>query len=190
MMAVCGNGLCELGEACPSTASGPCNSTTHCAQDCPVTPRSCPYVVRCCLLHGTCCAAAEQVCAGHGHCLGVTAGYCECNQGYTGPACSQCANGYVARAGGCTFLPGGSALASCSDGTRNGREEGVDCGGLCLTACPASAGTSARRSTVWSHNLNIVQLPRHNHNNRMPPFGGSSVPSDGVCTITMCGTRL
>ena len=147
MMAVCGNGLCELGEACPSTASGPCNSTTHCAQDCPVTPRSCPYVgslvrfhrvphrqmslepcgaeleaaglnntmkPRCCLLHGTCCAAAEQVCAGHGHCLGVTAGYCECNQGYTGPACSQCANGYVARAGGCTFLPGGSALASCS----------------------------------------------------------------------------
>jgi hypothetical protein len=41
---------------------------------------------------------------------------------------------------GCVFLPG--ALSSCSDGVQNGNEDGVDCGGICPTACGA-ADTSA-----------------------------------------------
>jgi hypothetical protein len=78
-----------------------------------------------------------QVCGGHGRCLGIATGYCECNVGYIGAACSQCAAGFLARSATCLLLPG--ALASCSDGVRNGREEGVDCGGDCAVACAASA---------------------------------------------------
>jgi hypothetical protein len=38
-------------------------------------------------------------------------------------------------AGRCIFLPG--ALSSCSDGVKNGNEEGVDCGGPhCASTCP------------------------------------------------------
>lgn len=76
-----------------------------------------------------------QVCGGHGRCLGTVAGYCQCDAGYTGAACAQCASGYVARGrvGVCVFLPG--ALSSCSDGVRNGQEEGVDCGAACGTYC-------------------------------------------------------
>ncbi len=45
-------------------------------------------------------------------------------------------------------LPG--ALASCSDGVRNGGEAGVDCGGSCSAQCSVSAphGDSHRGSTM------------------------------------------
>ncbi len=75
---------------------------------------------------------APQTCSGHGVCQG-SGGYCSCFFGYDGPACTDCGPVHQRVQGGCVFLPG--ALASCSDGTRNGGETGVDCGGSCAP-CP------------------------------------------------------
>jgi hypothetical protein len=77
-----------------------------------------------------------QVCGGHGHCLGIVSTYCECNTGYSGAGCGSCSRGYIRLGGRCVLLPG--ALALCSDGVRNGNEEGVDCGGTCASECTAS----------------------------------------------------
>jgi hypothetical protein len=88
-----------------------------------------------------------QVCSGHGVCLGIS-GYCSCHTGYAGSSCSACAANF-ARVGrsataSCVFLPG--AMATCSDGIRNGNEEGVDCGGpQCTAPCAVQANSHARK---------------------------------------------
>lgn len=105
----CGNGVCELGES-------------ECVRDCPAPVGSCP-------------TARSLVCGGHGHCLGAVSTYCECYTGYSGSACEQCAGGYLFRGGWCVFPPGALSTGSCSDGVRNGHEDGVDCGGECAAAC-------------------------------------------------------
>ncbi len=105
-----------------------------------------------------CICVVDQVCSGHGSCVGQKA-YCSCYTGYTGASCSACESGYmpVVRAGSgaraCVFLPG--ALATCSDGKRNGEEEGVDCGGpTCPASCSASLGTLKLKSTFpWSRTV-------------------------------------
>ncbi len=75
------------------------------------------------------------MCGGRGRCL-AGSGVCSCFAGYVGDDCATCAADYVSVGGQCIFLPGASI--SCSDGVRNGNEEGVDCGGLnCSTVCPS-----------------------------------------------------
>lgn len=83
--------------------------------------------------------ANAQPCSGHGVCIGATnnTGYCQCRAGYSGDACSLCTAQFLRRGSVCIFMPG--ALASCSDGVKNGHEEGVDCGGNCATACSSQA---------------------------------------------------
>ena len=92
--------------------------------------------------------ANVQPCAGHGVCLGNldTTGYCKCRAGYTGNACSQCASEFFRRGTACIFMPG--ALASCSDGVKNGHEDGVDCGGDCGAACSAQT-LAATGKDAW-----------------------------------------
>lgn len=131
---VCGNGLCELGEGCVGSS---CNaSASLCLQDCPQSAVRCPLEL-------------GRPCAGHGACVGATGttGYCKCRAGYTGDACFQCAPQYYRRGTACIFMPG--ALASCSDGVKNGREEGVDCGGGCGTACTARAPVMPGAGVPW-----------------------------------------
>ena len=86
----------------------------------------------------------RQACSGHGDCLGQS-GYCGCYSGYTGASCGRCASGYLPLRSYCVFLPG--ALAACSDGVRNGEEEGVDCGGpTCVQKCSDAAGNGLHSS--------------------------------------------
>jgi hypothetical protein len=98
----------------------------------------------------------EQVCSGHGACIGAPTGFCDCYMGYTGDACSQCTHQFVARASFCVFLPG--ALATCSDGVRNGHEVGVDCGGDCGVQCSAGGvgPLSSRSSKVCVRGRNTA----------------------------------
>ncbi len=88
-------------------------------------------------------------------CLGAL-GTCECYDGYTGLDCHYCAPTHVRVGAACVFLPG--ALVLCTDGVRNGDEEGVDCGGSKCTPCDAFAGThlAARSPTLAIILVNIV----------------------------------
>ncbi len=94
-----------------------------------------------------------QVCSGHGTCLGL-AGYCSCFTGYVGAACASCASEYVLISQGlsrsCVFLPG--AKVTCSDGVRNGNEDGVDCGGSCITACDVST----KSASLWRNKVCLL----------------------------------
>ena len=148
---VCGNQQCELDEACPSTTDDTTNATSQCC------PADCPVAVHRCAIDG----ATGLVCSGHGSCL-TGVGACWCFDGYTGDACDSCASPYVRvpgpghplsagndsdSAGGpasCVLLPG--RLSTCSNGVRDGREVGVDCGGVCHT-CTTTGGTTASNGT-------------------------------------------
>lgn len=95
-----------------------------------------------------CMLYVAQVCGGHGRCLGTMVGYCECDAGYSGAACVSCQWGYIPVRERCIFAPG--ALATCSDGMRNGQEDGVDCGGSCATACLSAAASGPVGSKLVS----------------------------------------
>ena len=78
-------------------------------------------------------AVTGVACSGHGSCL-TGAGVCQCFPGYVGGACGTCGAHYVSRLGtdgrvaSCAFLPG--SVSTCGNGVRDGREAGVDCGGV------------------------------------------------------------
>lgn len=118
---MCGNQQCEHSEACVTVGC-----VGGCPADCPSYAPPCPLAA---LLLG-----ANITCAGVGVCVTAT-GQCDCFPGYTGPVCQDCSPGYVrlGSKGVCVFLPG--ALTSCTDGVRNGNEEGVDCGGPNCAPC-------------------------------------------------------
>lgn len=90
-VAVCGNGVCEVGERCDAAtcASG-------CQRDCPYIKHACP----------TPSWAGGGECSGKGICVGAS-GACECftGHGYTGVACEQCTNGFIFEAATQTCLP-------------------------------------------------------------------------------------
>lgn len=81
---VCGNDLCEYGEACSSAAA---DSSSCCPNDCPITLHACPTP------DGT-----NQQCGGErrGRCV-MSTGACECwpGAGYTGDDCGACQSGFA-----------------------------------------------------------------------------------------------
>lgn len=115
---VCGNGICEAGEAVL-----PHLGFAGCPVDCPLEVLPCPSI-------------NEHACSGHGVCDAQT-GRCQCFQeaGYTGDDCASCTPEFVLHAlsGGCLRVV---LQATCFDEIQNGREGGVDCGGVCATPCP------------------------------------------------------
>jgi EGF-like domain len=123
--AACGNQRCEFGEECkdPSCSSG-------CAADCPRYVPGCPM--------GLDTRGRNATCSAHGVCR-VGSNVCSCHAGYTGEKCDVCTADRVRlRANGaCVFVPG--STASCSDGVKNGNEEGVDCGGPNCGECPSTS---------------------------------------------------
>ena len=157
---VCGNGQCELGEACSTslvignatTTPGGVGTTLHpvcCLADCPIVIASCAAD-----------AVTGVVCSGHGWCHSGT-GECTCFTGYIGDSCNSCANQYIARGvtgalsgegqvGSeslfqvCTFLPElqQTVTSQCTNGVRDGLEGGIDCGGVCSTSCNGTSTTS------------------------------------------------
>jgi hypothetical protein len=104
--AVCGNGVCEIGES------------AGCLPDCGVPLALCP--------NGS---LVSRPCSGRGSCGTAGQGLCQCFAGYIGPECETCASDHVrlpvaSLAGAvleqCVALPG--AAVSCSDGLWNGNE--------------------------------------------------------------------
>lgn len=65
-------------------------------------------------------------------------GQCACYSGYTGTACNECEPRYIqlVHRGPCIYMPG--ALATCTDGVKDGNELGVDCGGPNCKPCGAA----------------------------------------------------
>jgi hypothetical protein len=117
-----------------------------------------------------------QVCGGHGYCLGAVSTYCECYTGYSGSACAQCAGGYLFRGGWCVFPPGALSTGSCSDGVRNGDEDGVDCGGECAAACTVMNNHGAGGS---------VSVP-----GVTGPMIDKHTPPPHCCFIALCACSL
>lgn len=77
---VCGNGICEVGEAC---STSDVSETSCCPKDCHTSANSCPVDAR-----------SGQPCSGRGTCLAY-AGECECWAHYQGHDCSDCNTGWV-----------------------------------------------------------------------------------------------
>ena len=116
---MCGNGVCELGEACAvDDTSGSC-----CPRDCAFSKLDCPAVNGAtCNGRGACVATSDPA---------VAACSCFTAQGYTGADCTSCATGFQSIGGVCVV----SNPPSCFDGAQNGNELGVDCGGDCAAVC-------------------------------------------------------
>jgi hypothetical protein len=137
---VCGNGVCELGEACATDEDAEC-----CAGDCPFTRAGCPAS-----------GPFGQACGGAGRCLTATA-RCDCfaasgrlpgaDYSCDGTACQS---GFVSTPLGCVQAEI-VAAALCSNGALDEGELGVDCGGPCPATCserpPAGAPPSTVRTT-------------------------------------------
>ncbi len=101
----CGDGSCDQGETCETCPQDcrPCDNPVDCQQVC--TGDNCGVIEGCqceCSNPQLACSANECVvveedpcmgvdCNQHGSCQG---GLCQCNRGYEGPSCNQCAEGY------------------------------------------------------------------------------------------------
>lgn len=108
---VCGNGLCERGEACPSDDC--------CAQDCPYMLLACPVP-----------ADSDQPCGGRGRCMPGT-GSCECytEQGYVAADCSQCDNGWFSSGSMCMrSVTVAAEIPDEEDPADDGEDGGEDAG--------------------------------------------------------------
>lgn len=141
----CGNGRCEVGEACMSAECDP-----GCPLDCP------PYLGPCPVAQSS--NGAAMTCSGVGTCTPGSA-QCVCFAGYAGPACSDCdASGYlrVVSGGPCVFIPG--TLGTCSDGVKNGNEVGVDCGGPNCSPCPTRLPTYLRVAAYSTASVAVVAV--------------------------------
>jgi len=103
---VCGNGVCEAGEA-PFAGGG-------CPKDCPLPVKRCP-------------SPGGAPCGGRGTCV-ASAGACLCQRGYSGDGCDGCAAGFFAVGGGCAPLPAGQEAAIAAGGVRR-RRGGTTSGG-------------------------------------------------------------
>ena len=77
----CGNGVCEVGEACASTVYVAGGVRGCCPHDCVVSDAACPT------------AKPGTICSGHGKCLAAT-GVCSCHGAYTGGDCTGCSLGW------------------------------------------------------------------------------------------------
>ena len=80
---VCGNELCEIGEAKTDDEEG---LEIVCLDDCPITFKWCS------LDRGF--GDRLVACSGHGRCLYGSGGQCECFDGYTGDNCEHCTFGF------------------------------------------------------------------------------------------------
>ena len=103
---VCGNGVCEAGEA-PFAGGG-------CPRDCPLPVKRCP-------------SPGGAPCGGRGTCV-ASAGACLCQRGYSGDGCDGCASGFFAVGGGCAPLPSGQEAAIAAGGVRRSRGSGFGSG--------------------------------------------------------------
>ena len=143
--AVCGNSLCEFGEACTTA-----NCSTGCALDCPA------YSGHTCPLGVSSSSGQLSECSSRGTCLQAS-GTCSCNAGYTGAACSHCLLNYtrLTQDGPCILFPG--ALTSCDDGVKNGNEDEVDCGGPnCAPCVPAPTSQLIMIASVTAGALTVL----------------------------------
>jgi hypothetical protein len=138
---VCGNNQCEFGEACVDEAC-----STGCRTDCPIPLVSCPQ--------GTNRLGIQSPCSGSGSCSSASES-CLCFQGYAGNDCSQCAPYYLRIGTSCVFMPG--AFASCTNGVKDGNEDGVDCGGPNCNPCAIhESATEALLSTDTVVKIGVV----------------------------------
>eukprot|EP00803_Ostreobium_quekettii_P008984 evm.model.scf_536.2 EVM.evm.TU.scf_536.2 scf_536:20506-30592(+) len=100
---VCGNGVCEVGEAAGSDGSGS-RKGYSCPEDCPVSfDYDCPTTSG----YGT-VGRKGEMCSGHGRCLYAEVGRCDCYSGYEGEACDRCALGLMPFKGKCVLRTGGA----------------------------------------------------------------------------------
>ena len=82
---LCGNELCEIGEA-QTGGDRVEDSETICLADCPMTFEWCSL--------GQGFGNRVVACSGHGRCLYGSGGQCDCFDGYTGANCEDCAFGF------------------------------------------------------------------------------------------------
>eukprot|EP00210_Caulerpa_lentillifera_P003869 g3696.t1 len=82
---VCGNNICEIGEASSSSINNP----NSCPQDCTLTITSCSSRKSTGVVGRT-----DTLCSGNGVCFYAQNGTCGCFNGYTGEACDQCSDGF------------------------------------------------------------------------------------------------
>lgn len=181
----CVSGFCESIEV--ATGFGVCAVT------CPVGT----YGVDC----TECPGGLTNICSGNGECAdgAAGAGDCDCDPGWGSDACNSCATGFfgatcapcvdcgangacndgVGGAGGCLCADGyhgATCQFSCSDGSQNGDEEGLDCGGSECDACATGGVTLDCGANGTSVDGTIVYA------------GGPALPCDPI-SDTLCITR-
>jgi hypothetical protein len=138
----CGTKLASAGTTCKDEGGRVCDGAGKCVacnvpEDCPVLANECD--ARTCDAHvcgskhadlGTTCTAGGKVCNGAGTCVGCN-GNSDCDTDAGTGACHYTK----------VCVP-----PQCADGTKNGAETGIDCGGddvACPPRCPDSQGCSA-----------------------------------------------
>ena len=98
--AVCGNGVCEVGER-------PGGGVVGCPVDCPYPVLTCPVANGvACNNAGACVALSSSSSSSSTTFSGVCS--CRVAQGYSGAACDGCTSGFVALAGACVKVESGS----------------------------------------------------------------------------------
>jgi len=98
---VCGNGVCEVGEAVGSSGSSSQRGFA-CPEDCPISfDYNCPTASE-----NSSVGHQDEMCSGNGRCLYAEVGRCDCYAGYEGAACDRCAMGFMVFNGKCVLRTG------------------------------------------------------------------------------------